>query len=179
MYLQPRQYTLGNGTDCDCRVDLDCVTSAVIYDVFGVMSIGFYYDTQVLLSPPGILVGCFPVTAILLSTLECFYNQTCLDELIAFFPTSEQFTAMSAPKPSRFKPNATVKSIVNHLMVEGWAINISYEKYYAQCAPISCTYSQVEQHGIFSVLAKLISLLGGCRLFTFPIIQYTSEITLA
>jgi hypothetical protein len=58
-------------------------------------------------------------------------------------------------------------------MVEEWITNISYEKYYAQCAPIICTYSKVNRHDFVYVLTKIISLLGGLTLaikFIVPVV---------
>jgi hypothetical protein len=46
-------------------------------------------------------------------------------------------------------------------MVEQWTENISYDKYFVQCAPISCTYSKVEGHDFMFVLVEISGLLGG------------------
>ncbi|CAF4239198.1 unnamed protein product, partial [Rotaria sordida] len=67
-------------------------------------------------------------------------------------------------KYSRFKPNSTVQEIVNELMVEEWLTNISYEKYYAQCAPVQCIYSKLEKQDLVNVLTNVISLHGGLTL---------------
>ena len=50
--------------------------------------------------------------------------------------------------------------MVDCLMVENWTTNVSYEKYYAQCAPASCTYSKVQQRSFMFALTKAISLLA-------------------
>ncbi len=68
---------------------------------------------------------------------------------------------MPVIEQSHFKPNSTVKSIVDRLIVEEWMTNISYEKYYDQCAPISCTYFKTERNGFVFILQKLIGFLGG------------------
>jgi hypothetical protein len=54
----------------------------------------------------------------------------------------------------RFKPNSTMKSILDYLMVEQWITNISYEKYYKTCAPISCSYFKNDTYDWLFVLTK-------------------------
>ncbi|CAF4336025.1 unnamed protein product, partial [Adineta steineri] len=55
----------------------------------------------------GLLTGCFVDEATLQSTLECYYNQSCLDASHAFFglDLSNNFTAMKITVSSQF--NAT------------------------------------------------------------------------
>ena len=74
---------------------------------------------------PGFEGGCLPTDGILLSTLECFYDQTCLNRLLSFFPTKEKFTAMTTIEPTRFDRNSTVKIMVDYLMIEKWIKSIS------------------------------------------------------
>ncbi|CAF0846332.1 unnamed protein product [Adineta steineri] len=111
-------------------------------------------------STPGMSAGCFPGFTILSSTLECFYNQTCVNKLIEYFPTSDKFTAMSINNKSLYKPTSTIQLIIDNLMIEDWIMNISYDKYYSECAPSSCTYSKISRRDFGYVLKKLISLLS-------------------
>ena len=154
-------YEDGQGFPCNCFGIGDCHASARIYG-----------DSSEILpfTVPGVVVGCLPVNAMLLSTLECLYNQTCIDTLIAYFPTNNTFTALEILEKSLFTPNSDVKSIVDHLMLEEWMIDVSYSKYYNQCAPKSCTYSKVERHGLVFILTKLISLLSGLVLMLMLVI---------
>ena len=163
VYIGPRGYTYDNGTGCECGRNIDCQSSANFYNLSGPATTmgGYGPEHYWLMQIPGFSVGCLPVDSILLSTLECFYNQTCIDGLVSYFSTTENFTAMTKGINSHFAINATVKSIVDWLMVEEWRRNISYEKYYTLCAPISCTYLAKTQSSFVFVLTKIISLLGG------------------
>jgi hypothetical protein len=155
-------YPSDNDSWCLCSVDLDCQTRSLITNIFEQSArIDMPNDTEVLMDIPGLVISCLPVNSLLSSTLECFYNQSCLSKLLSFFPTAERFTAMVASEESRFKYNSTIQTIVNHLMVEEWITNVSYDKYYAQCAPIFCTYSKLERPGFLFVLAKVIRSFGG------------------
>ena len=158
---------------CDCFADLDCWDYARIFNVTNPETSGGHTSVPtVLMNIPGIISACMPVNSIRLSTLACFYNQTCLDELITFFPTLEKFMAMTTQETSHFNPNVNIGSIVDRLMVEEWLSNISYGNYYAQCAPISCIYSKVKRHDVVFTLTKLVGLLGGLTIVLGLIIPY-------
>jgi hypothetical protein len=118
------------------------------------------------------LTGCYPLEAILQSTLECLYNQQCID-------LTNNFAAMniSSLKSSRFTLKKNNYLILNELMVEEFIsnINISYELYFNQCAPLSCTYSYVNNNNIIEGITTLIGLYGGlliiCHLLSIFIVK--------
>ena len=133
-------------TDCNCGCSSKCVQPS-----------------------RGMMAGCYPLEALFQSTLECLYDQQCID------PTNT-FKAMntSSSKASHFNANATIESIVNQLMIEEYSSNTSYEKYFHQCAPLSCTYSYIDKSNIIEGITNLISLYGGlmiiCRLIAMLIV---------
>ncbi|CAF1430786.1 unnamed protein product [Adineta steineri] len=161
-------YTDSVGQYCSCQTKSDCRTPSFLqllsdneYD---------YYGGDDFFIIPGVFTGCTPMTAIQLSQLECFYNQSCIDRLISYFNTTEKFTALNISWQSRFTENSTIDSIVREAMIEEWITNISYDKYYTQCIPISCTYTQVKQNDYTSLITKLIGLLSGLTIiFGFSI----------
>lgn len=108
----------------------------------------------------GISSGCLPVSSILSSTLECLYNQSCVNEILSLFQLNESFTAMIFNNQTRFHRNSTVQSIIDRLMVENWIENIFYDKYYSQCSSRLCTYSKSVWHSFEYVITKLMSLLS-------------------
>ncbi|CAF1215080.1 unnamed protein product [Adineta ricciae] len=150
-------YNRINKTSCNCLVDSECSSNAVFDSIFGAQT---QYQSGNITIIPGLASGCLPMGSILASTLECFYNQTCLDELISFFPTKEKFSAMIVNNQSRFKPFTIVRSIVNDLMVEDWITDVSYTKYFNGCASLLCTYVKVKRQTWQFVLTQLISLLA-------------------
>ncbi|CAF4806061.1 unnamed protein product, partial [Rotaria sp. Silwood2] len=80
--VAPLQYD-----DCDCGYSAKCIKQSSIYG---------YPNLTVLFSIPGQYVGCFPLESLLQSTLECFYNQTCVDILHSYlvFNSSMNVTAL-------------------------------------------------------------------------------------
>ena len=159
--VNPSQYWKTNDTRCDCLLDISCRSNAVFDTAFGATD---RYVTGQIKLVPGIAAGCLPMSSILASTLECFYNQTCVDYLISFFPTTETFSAMPLIDETKFHPQTTVQSIVDELMVEDWISSMSFHKYYEECAPSLCTYSKEQYNDLLFVLTKLIGLLSAVTL---------------
>ncbi|CAF4118076.1 unnamed protein product [Adineta steineri] len=164
-------YRQTNNSQCSCNLN-DCnQIESGISNMFGKLNL---HETMSSLawSIPGMSTGCFPGFSLLSSTLECFYNQTCVNELISYFPTSEEFKAMIINNESLCKPTSTVQSIIDNLMIENWTMNIFYDKYYSECAPSSCTYLKIFRRDFGHVLKKLISLLSSLTLILGLIIPF-------
>ena len=69
VYVQFRQIS-----GCSCFISTTCITQSYIYR---------YPDPNtILLSIPGFYRGCYPIESLLQSTLQCFYNQTCVDAIL-------------------------------------------------------------------------------------------------
>ena len=146
---------------CTCLEIFNCTGPLGIYDEFDIETMGIN-DHVAKIKIPGLRSGCLPVDACLRSSLECFFNQTCVDGLIPYLAAPyANFTAMTWQPSSRFYVNYTMDSIVAQLMVEEWGFNVSYNKYYAECLPLSCTYQITGRHNFLSLLTTIISLLGG------------------
>ena len=170
--VYPMQYKKNHRFICDCSMDLDCGTVSIISNRFNGSTHFNFGNDSIWMKVPGIVSGCLPVNSILLSTLECFYNQTCVDQLITFFSTTEKFTAMASNESSRYDLNSTVQTIIDELMIEQWSNILSYNTYYFQCAPALCTYAKLERNSIIFILTQLISILGGLTIllgFIIPI----------
>ncbi|CAF4435334.1 unnamed protein product, partial [Adineta steineri] len=107
-------------------------------------------------SSQGMMAGCYPLESLLQTTLQCFYNQSCID-------STNKFTQLniSSLKTSRYQKNTTIQSILNNLMVEEYIINKSYENYFNQCAPSSCSYNYMKKYQVTEGIINLISLYSG------------------
>ena len=170
--VYPMQYKNNHGFICDCSMDLDCGTVSIMSNRLNKSTHFNFGNDSIWMEVPGIVSGCLPVNSILLSTLECFYNQICVDQLMTFFSTTEKFTAMASNESSRYNSNSTVQSIIDELMIEQWSYISSYNTYYFRCAPALCTYAKSERNGIVFILIQLISILGGLTIllgFIIPI----------
>ena len=98
------------------------------------------------------------------SSLQCLYNQTCLDQLMFYLKSSAMSfnaTALDRTISNRFDTSTNVSEILSVLMVDRWIKNISYPSYYAQCQPLQCIYSIVGRNSFIYILTTLIGLFGG------------------
>lgn len=118
------------------------------------------YEVKFLL--PNFFVGCFTIQSVLQSSLECFFNQSCLDavqtEILSEISINSSILLANA---TRFSPNTPIGKLINSLMIEDWGRNIQYDQYYEQCAPKLCSYTTFYRKNALYILTKLISLIGG------------------
>lgn len=101
------------------------------------------------------MAGCYPLEALLQATLQCFYDQECIDSNGAFRALN------STSSSSRFDVNTTIGSIFQTLMIEEYLNTTSYENYFAQCAPSLCTYSYSTHQKTIAIITSLIELYSG------------------
>ncbi|CAF4121162.1 unnamed protein product, partial [Adineta steineri] len=130
----------------------------VVDHVYWPISIGATGYSLLSASVDGFFGGCFPMDAVLASTLDCLYNVQCLEILFNYFPALNQSKVKLIDLPlSSSRRNISVNDLVSNLFIEQWSTKISYTNYFNQCAPLVRTYST----NLSSILPLLISLYGG------------------
>ena len=157
-----------NRNSCSCMMDSLCRES-----------VGFpsYEDKQLVFSIPNVFRGCSIVQSVLISSLECFFNQSCLDafqwQIIS--PQSVEVSILDA-NATHFEPQATIGELLRTLMIERWGESIQYDQYYEQCAPKLCSYSVRSKNSLLYVLVVAISLFGGLsitlKMITPPVVSF-------
>ena len=114
---------------------------------------------------PNLSTSCMPIDGTLLSSLDCFYNQSCVNSILPFLRVIDNnllnFSALNAEVSSRYNISSQILSIVEEFMVEDWLIRESYKKYFNQCLPVSCTYLKIVRPNFIEVLETIVGLLGG------------------
>jgi hypothetical protein len=140
--------------DCGCDFSATCVYQSTIQN---------YYSTTVLFTIPGFYVGCYVIESLLKSTLECFYNQTCISILQSFCTSLIEInvTALDPSLSSQYFVNSTIQELVNNLMVEEWNSPETYNIYYGECQPAQCIYTYTARNDLIYIVTTLIGLLGG------------------
>ena len=113
-------------------------------------------------SIPGMFIGCLPITSLRLSTLQCFYDQSCLDTVKNVLKLENlSITALNSTQSSRFFVNTTLDHIIDNLMLEERLNSQNYTSYLHQCNPQQCSYSVIKKN---DVLLVVTTLLGLCKL---------------
>ena len=129
------------------------------------------YSSRCVRPSRGMLAGCYPLEALLQSTLECFYGPSCIYLSTVFPPLDSE----SLPR-SRFDMNESMESIVSQLMVEDYEIRLSYDLYFAQCKPTSCSYSFVRSQRALEIVTVLISLYSGIAIISGCVVLHSIKL---
>lgn len=157
---------------CMCALDPLCEKQAAIYDERFPWQFSEVIMNYAL---PGWVMGCFEISSLLHSTLECLYNGSdCLRIVMlnvkrhAFkSPKHVDFNIRIRPliydsKSSRFPVDTTIETLLQHLMVDQWNSQVSYKSYYDTCSPTYCTYSYKTKSKTFiQFLIACISMISG------------------
>ncbi len=155
----PRMY---NQNTCDCMKAFTCTEQNILI------------INNTIAVVPGWYMGCYIIDSLLQATLECYYNQACIDSIYAAY----QFWAWGAlswdrlaprPRPlnatratrSRFPPNVTLRDILVELLVDDWHVKTNFEAYYKECQPTQCSYTERIRRNFISGVTMFIALLGG------------------
>ncbi|CAF0810930.1 unnamed protein product [Rotaria sordida] len=151
------------------------------------ISIGLYGDDvyylelpQLFIKIPNFFLGCSQIEGLMKSTLECFYNLSCMIEFdqYIFFPLGSSFN-FSNLNENLNPPNETMESIINRLMIDSWTSNISFSSYYNTCSPSSCTYQYISRNDLFFVITTILGICGGLslglKLLTLIILRFIEK----
>ncbi|CAF0798760.1 unnamed protein product [Adineta ricciae] len=134
------QYFSADWGECSCALTDDCIVPTV----------------------PGLFSGCFAIRSAFHSSLECFYNETCLSAIETMIRSNRSISVISLNQSqTRYSPNSSIETIFNELMLEKWGEKIEYNRYYEVCAPISCTYTTIKHNDLTYIVTFLLGLFGG------------------
>jgi hypothetical protein len=148
LWLDPLFYS-----DCSCDSSATCAYPSLIYDT----------DDTVVFTVPGFYTGCYVIESLLQSSLQCFYDQACTDQLLSYstFSWSQNVTTYDSSIPSRYFENSTIQDLLGQLMVEQWNSSSIYDNYYNECQPAQCTYTYQTRNDLIYIITTLIGLVGG------------------
>ncbi|CAF1091727.1 unnamed protein product [Adineta steineri] len=139
--------------NCTCSSSSICITQSVIYELL---------NDRALFSVPGLYTGCYIIESLLQSSLQCFYNQTCINKLQSYSTESllMNVTALDISLSTLFLENSTIIDILDQLMVEEWNSSSIYENYYSECQPSYCSYTVTSKNSAIYIVTTLIGLVG-------------------
>ena len=162
--LYPRDFYTNN---CSCIMSHECTRPVGFHILLENRS---YAEPNVTI--PGLVLGCYTIGSVLLSTLECFYDKNCIKVLIDNY----DFDAKGLVRPlddrairiqplsitnSRFPSNTTIGEIFSQLFVEEWINSTNHTSYYARCRPLECTYTLRKRFHIAYMFAIMLGFCGG------------------
>ncbi|UJR18558.1 hypothetical protein I4U23_005465 [Adineta vaga] len=147
----------GSATFCSCAGDTSLCGTAVWF---------YYNSSSVQYFPRGLFSGCLRMDDALISTLECWFNKSCLTYIRnSFLMTGIEdmfdITPLNVSLTSRFYPNTTMRELMTQLLLESWTVHVSYEKFYYGCSPKTCTYTEKIRYDIILTILTIIAIYGG------------------
>lgn len=150
-----------DGHQCICLFNSTCSFDNMI--MINNEVINFYSEL------PGIHASCFTVNSVLRSSLMCWYNESCINNLYSLFQTAgieniPHANALDPQFPSQYAPNTSVDTIFNELMIEKWNSSVSYQNFYKKCNPTYCSYSYERRANIIYIITTIIGLFGGLNI---------------
>lgn len=160
-------------TYCSCMRSTTCTRKSVIQNLR-------YED---IFTIPGVVVACFPIEAMLQSTLSCFFQQTCINNLVSVLNQSSshnieyKFTTLDNSLPSRYSSGSKLQDIANHLMIEDINWDVSHEYYYENCRPSICSYLTKLRNDLAYATRTMLGLIGGLASVLQIIIPHAVKIT--
>ena len=120
-------------------------------------------NTSIIFTVPGFYTGCYPIEALLQSTLQCFYDESCIQQLQMYLPISSsvQIQPLNSSLLINYVDDSPINDILENLMIEQWNVSVMHESYYDECAPAKCMYSYETRNDIVYIVTTIFGLVGG------------------
>ena len=147
--------------NCTCGDGNFCIIPATFFNTI---------SNQMVWTMPGMYSGCYVFPALAGSTLECLYDQFCLNTLLSQFNSSMPVNPqpLNASITSRFTPTSTVAELVIVRYSENWNFDFSYEAYRDACYPLEYngtveddSYTTESKKPVISTVTNAIGVAGG------------------
>ncbi|CAF1409800.1 unnamed protein product [Adineta steineri] len=141
---------------CSCALYSNCTTQA-----------GFVQgNSSEIFQITGLKMGCTSSESFLSSTLECFYDLSCINLIQSYTSIFDEHDIANASEPlsitdSRFLMNTTIMDLINDLFVDQWSTTINYSAYFDQCSPTFCSYTYVQQFNSLYTVTVSLGFYGG------------------
>ncbi|CAF1271698.1 unnamed protein product [Adineta ricciae] len=134
--------------NCSCAFHANCTAQATVFDP----------HSSDFIPVKGLKIGCTPSESFLVSTLECFYDLSCIALIRG---KSLDTVNINATGSRRFLPNTTVIDLVNDLFIDSWVTTLNYSAYYDYCSPVSCSYTYIQRLNSFYTVTLILGFNGG------------------
>ncbi|CAF1423886.1 unnamed protein product [Adineta steineri] len=130
---------------CSCALSRYCISDAYLFE----------NNSSKTIFIEGMKIGCTPSESFHQSTLQCFYNSSCLRLLVG------NSIVPLVPKESRYLINTTVDELRKNLFLENWNTTSNYSAYFHECLPSICSYSYVKKFNLIYLVTSFLTLNKG------------------
>ena len=145
---------------CDCERSMDCLFSMVVNDR------DMYYGlSDIYYSVPNFYTGCYPLRALLYSSLTCFFDEDCLDIITSAYVSYDTLPSnirlLNTSQLTISTAETSIITLANRIFVERWDSGVNYSGFYSACSPLSCTYRYTDRPSSVYIFSEALSLIGG------------------
>jgi hypothetical protein len=158
--MSPRIYN-----NCSCLHSEGCPHPATFNDTDGNF-----------ITIPGMIADCLIMDGTLASTLECYYDQTCISLLHQSLPIIVQPLFDASNK--YFTTNSTVEMLLDEIMIDEITNDIRFDLFYSQCNPAYCSYSYTHRFDALFIVTTIIGIFGGLSFVLRLIAPFIAAMTL-
>ena len=158
---------------CFCDIKYICQTPLAVCDnsfyqsdYLKLLSLYDQLETR-LITVKGFQSGCLPLNSLLLSTLECYHDQSYLSSITCYLlSVNILFNILDRNVLNRSIPTTTI---------EQRPTKIDYSPYFAACRPLSCSHSYKERFSVLYSVTTLIEVFRGfIAILRFLYLQLTN-----
>ena len=142
--------------NCSCGLYQNCTAQANFINI----------NSSTAIPIKGLKMGCTPSESFRASTLECFYDSSCISVICQYtnYMNTNKSSYNLAPlltNISRYATNTTIDQLINNLFTEVWKTSINYSSYFQHCAPSVCSYTYIQKLNSLYTVTLLLGLQGG------------------
>lgn len=110
-------------------------------------------------------VGCDTLEAMLKSSFDCLFNQSCIDKQVTprygQMPPKYNISAIQINGTLLDEKYYNIDSAVSNMLVLSWIQANNYSLYYNSCKPESCSFNLVTRRSLKQIIVSLITVIGG------------------
>ena len=110
-------------------------------------------------SMEGLISDCLMINAVLQSSLQCYFNQTCLSHLHSTLASS--ISSLNRNNNHQSTINATIEDLLNRFFMDELSIEVDFTVYYQQCQPVYCSYNYRRRFDYGYTVTTIIGIFGG------------------
>ena len=137
--------------DCSCALHINCTSQAYFIGI----------NSSEKISIKGLKIGCTPTESLLSSTLECFYDNSCVSIIKEHMNYTYSLEPLSITKINQSQLNLTMRELVANLFIDRWVATKNYSSYYQKCLPPLCSYSYIQKLYLIYIVSFLLGFYGG------------------
>jgi hypothetical protein len=121
----------------------------------------------------GMFQSWFPLQSLLMSTLECFYNNKCLSQITQYINSTVSPINFTTLKSSSDQNQTdTIESLANNLFIQSWNNESSFQSYFNHCHPLTCEYTYESRPDFIYIVTTIIGVIGGVNIFLSLLLPY-------